>query len=139
MRNKIKIFLMALAVALGLGVGVAAPAQAAWTDCPDYYFCIWTSTNATGSRYQYHYNTFVDSYHNGIRLGSGITNRGYSFYNRTHVWVGIFDSTNCNKSPWWRGMDNNQYATSQGSDWGGRVSSVQLGNAIPLGSTSVTC
>jgi hypothetical protein len=123
---------MVAAVIAGAGFA-AAPAQAAWSDCPDYYFCIWTSTNATGARFQYHYNTFVDSYHNGIRLGSGVANRGFSFYNRTHVWVGIFDSNNCVKAPWWRTMNNNQYATTQGSDWGGRVSSVQLGNAIPAG------
>lgn len=127
-----KRFALFLAVLMGFVGFSAAPVQAAWVDCPDYYFCIWTSTNATGSRYQYHYNTFVGSYHNGIRLGSGITNRGYSFYNRTHSWVGIFDSVDCRKSPWWRTMDSAQYATAQGSDWGGRVSSVQLGNAIPV-------
>ena len=129
--RKIAIFFAVLVSLLSFS---AVPAQAAWSDCPDYYFCIWTNTNATGSRYQYHYNTFVNSYHNGIRLGSGVANRGYSFYNRTHYWVGIFDDGTCHKSPWWRIMTNNQYATAQGSDWGGRVSSVQLGNAIPVDS-----
>ncbi len=130
----IKRILTVLTVAAAF-FGVAAisplPAQAAWTDCPDNYFCIWTGTNATGSRYQYHRETIQDGTNNGLRLGSGISNRGYSFYNRSHVWIGIFDSNNCRKSPWWRAMDNNQYATAQGSDWGGRVSSIQLGNAIP--------
>jgi len=138
MRSKIMTALMALAVAVGLGVGVASPAQAAWADCPDNYFCIWTNVNATGGRYQYHRDTIQDGTNNGLRLGSGISNRGYSFYNRSHVWIGIFDSNNCRKSPWWRGMDNNQYATAQGSDWGGRVSSIQLGNAIPV-STDNPC
>ena len=110
----------------------AAPAQAAASDCPSGYFCIWTATNYSGSRYQYAYGTFVDSYHNGIRLGSGISNRGYSFYNRTGSAVRIFDDGTFHLSPWARDMNNGQQATTQGSDWGGRVSSIQLQAASPL-------
>ena len=136
MKLRIRAALAALAMMLGLGgaVAVAAPAQAAWTDCPDHYFCLWTGINgnATGTRYQWHYNTFVDSYHNGIRLESGISNRGWSFYNRTHAAVIIFDANNCSTASWHREMQNNQYASAPGSDWGGRVSSLQLWNASPL-------
>jgi hypothetical protein len=134
MRNRIIAALVALAAALGIGLGVASPAQAAWADCPDHYFCLWTGINgnATGTRYQWHYNTFVDSYHNGIRLPSGISNRGWSFYNRSHAAVIIFDAVDCNTGSWNREMQNNQYASAPGSDWGGRVSSLQLWNASPL-------
>jgi hypothetical protein len=134
MRNRIMAALVALAAMLGLGLGVASPAQAAFSDCPDHYFCIWVGPNggATGTRFQYHYNTFVDSYHNGIRLPSGVANRGTSFYNRTHAAVIIFDANNCDVAQWNREMQNNQYANAVGSDWYDRVSSIQLWNASPL-------
>lgn len=109
-----------------------APAQAAPSDCPSGYMCIWTNINGTGARFQWSYGTIVDSYHNGVRLGSGITNRGLSFYNRTGSAIRIYDDPTCHLSPWARDMSNGQYATAQGSDWGNRVSSFQLQAASPL-------
>jgi hypothetical protein len=114
--------------------GMQAPARAEFADCPTEYFCIWTGINGTGSRYQWSKQTIINGTANGIRLGSGITNRGYSFYNRLQgaSWaVNIYDSGNCNRSPWYRTMQAGQGATAQGSDWGGRVSSIQLWNASP--------
>jgi hypothetical protein len=131
----IKRALVALLMSIGVIVGLGAvPAQAALSDCPSGYMCIWTSTNFTGSRFQYSYGTLVDSYHNGIRLTSGISNHGYSFYNKlgTGLEINIYDSVNCAQSPWYRTMDQFQSATTQGSDWGGRVSSIQLTPASPL-------
>lgn len=124
--------LVAMIAAMVGGLVVAAPARAAMGECTSGYFCIWTNTNYTGSRFQWSYGTLVDSYHNGIRLGSGITNRGYSFYNRTGDWVTIFDSGTCALSPWYRDMYSGQFASATGSDWGGRVSSIQLTRASPL-------
>jgi hypothetical protein len=132
MRNRIIALLLSLMAALGVGFTAASPAQAVMGECTSGSFCIWTNTNYTGSRYQYSYATLVDAYHNGIRLGSGITNRGYSFYNRTGDWVAIYDASNCSTASWYRDMYSGQFASAEGSDWGGRVSSIQLTRASPL-------
>jgi hypothetical protein len=118
-----------------LTASAATPAYAAASDCPVDNFCIWTATNYSGSRFQYTKTTLVNGVNNGIRLTSGISNRGYSFYNHLSgaSWkVNIYDSGNCAQSPWFRTMTSGQQATAQGSDWGGRVSSIQLTNASPL-------
>jgi hypothetical protein len=125
MRTKITAALLTLAASIGLLV-TAAPAQAALTDCPTGSFCIWTATNYGGSRYQYSKATLDAHYRHGIELGSGVSNRGYSFYNHTTVSINIYDSADCSYSPWTRTMARGQYATAQGSDWGGRVSSIQI-------------
>lgn len=130
----IKRAMAALAVFAVILFGMQAPARAEFADCPEEYFCIWTSINGTGSRFQWSKRTIIDGTANGIRLGSGITNRGYSFYNRligTNWAVNVYDSGNCNRSPWYRTLLGGQAATAQGSDWGGRVSSIQLSSASP--------
>jgi hypothetical protein len=131
-KSKFKTLTAAVAVILG-GIGgsfVASPAQAAASDCPDGYFCIWTGAGYTGSRYQYSNSNFLAGTNNGIRLVSGITNRGYSFYDRVGKAVYIIDGPACGSSTWNREMQNGQAAS--GGDWGGRVSSIQLWNAFPL-------
>lgn len=136
--RKFMLLVAAIAVALGLGLA-ASPAQAAASDCPTNTFCLWTAINYGGSRYEYPRSAFLDgsSYnptHNGIRLTSGVANHGYSFYNRLgSSWpVNIYDDLNCSTADWYRTMVNGQMATAQGSDWGGRVSSIQLQSASPL-------
>jgi hypothetical protein len=125
MRTKIAAFLLTLAATLGV-LTATTPAQAAANDCPLGSFCIWTSTNYSGSRYQYSRATIENHYRHGIELGSGVSNRGYSFFNRMTVPINIYDSFDCEYSPWTRTMSAGQEATAQGSDWGGRVSSIQL-------------
>ena len=125
MRTKLKAALLTLAASVSL-LSVAAPAQAALTDCPLGSFCLWTATNYSGSRFQYSKATFDAHYRHGIEFGSGVSNRGYSFYNHTTVAINIYDSGDCSYSPWTRTMASGQYATAQGSDWGGRVSSAQI-------------
>ena len=135
MRNKIGFFFFFVSLLASIGL-FSAPAQAAASDCPSGYFCIWTGTGYSGSRYQWSESTLIDSYHNGIRLGTGINNRGYSFYNHlthTNMKVMIFDNGTCADSGWYRTMVIGQMANASGSDWGGRVSSIQLWNAFPLG------
>lgn len=136
MFNRFLAALAAFTMALSGALAVSSPAQAAFSDCPSNYVCIWAGTNATGSRFQWSKQTILNGTNNGIRLGSGITNRGYSFYNRLTGggnWaVYLFDSYNCVEQPWRRSLSQGQQATAQGSDWGGRVSSFQLWNAAPL-------
>src|ERR1051325_9963399 len=115
---------------LGLTVGGQAPALAARTDCPSGYFCLWTSTNYSGSRYQWPQTTFNIAPNTGIAMGCGVSNRGYSFYNHLTQLVYIYDDGHCHTSPWYRQMSAGQYATAQGSDWGGRVSSVGLARSL---------
>jgi hypothetical protein len=51
-RKRIAVLGVALAaLVLGL-VGVAAPAAAAESDCSPGQMCLWTSSNATGTRFQ---------------------------------------------------------------------------------------
>lgn len=130
MRHRILAFALALAALLGL-IGVASPAQAALLDCPNHYFCLWTGTGYTGARYQWSYAQIDATARNGFWLGSGVSNRGYSFYNRSGTTMNIYDDPNCAYSPWTRTMANGQYANAAGSDWGGRVSSIQFETSAP--------
>lgn len=130
MRTKLAAVLLTLAASVSL-LSVAAPAQAALTDCPLGSFCLWTGTDYSGSRYSYTKATIDNHYRDGIELSSGISNRAYSFFNHTSVAINIYDSVDCSYNPWTRTMSAGQYATAQGSDWGGRVSSIQFTSSQP--------
>lgn len=117
----------AIVAAVAVGLAPSSPALAALQDCSYGSFCMWTSTNYTGARFEWTKATIVAQ--KGISMGSGVSNRGYSFFNRVDQTVTIFDRNDCNygsSSGWKRNMVSGQYATAQGSDWGGRVSSVTL-------------
>jgi hypothetical protein len=137
MIKKLSVLLASIALALDL---TAVPATAAASDCPDLRFCIWTGDNFTGSRYEYSRSNFTDTgspthpLYNGIRLPSGLTNQGSSFYNRLgQYWdVNIYDAVNCDAGQWFRTVVNGQAANAAGSDWQNRVSSIQLQSASPL-------
>lgn len=133
---KIRTLIATTLAAAAAAISIAAPANAAASDCPVNNFCLWTGTAFSGSRYQFTRAAFTGgtSVHNGIRLTSGVTNMGSSFYNRLgSSWsVNIYDSTNCATSPWFRTMVNGQSANAAGSDWDNRVSSIQLQSASPL-------
>lgn len=135
MRNRILAAALGFAALIG-GLSFASPAQAADPNaaCPSGTFCIFTGQNYTGTRWTFTLDMFLDGYNNGIRLSSGINNKGESFVNRMQegysIWM--FDSGTCASYPWARKMTLGQAATSQGSDWGHRVSSVQLAPAAPL-------
>jgi peptidase inhibitor family I36 len=132
MRVKIQAALASVAAMIGLGIGVAAaPAQAAVTDCPVGNFCIWTLTNYSGTRYTINYSDIYAGSNHGYRLGTFASNRGRSFYNHTTASINIYDDGACGYSPWTRTMSSGQYATSQGSDWGDRVSSLQIARYAP--------
>lgn len=133
--NKLRMLVAGLAATMIVLVG-AQPAKAVPADCPLGYFCIWYGNDGLGTRYQFPYSQFLSGQNNGISFGSGLSNRGYSFYNRLGETSGvsrsvaIIDSAHCNPTPWFRKMVNAQFATTQGSDWGGRVSSIQLYSAV---------
>lgn len=130
MRNKLKVALLAGAVAAGV-LAAASPAQAALTDCPVGNFCIWSSTNYGGTRWTFNKSSIDAGTNHGIRLGTFATNQGSSFYNHTTVKINIYDSNDCEYSPWTRTMSSGQYATAQGSDWDNRVSSIQITAEAP--------
>lgn len=130
MRNKIKAALVAVASA-GILAAIPAPAHAALTDCSVGYFCWWTGTNYSGTRYSYNKATIDAGYRHGIRLGSLATNQADSWYNHTTVAINIYDDGACGYSPWTRTLSSGQYATSQGSDWKSRMSSFQITSYAP--------
>ena len=123
------------AVAATAGLIAPSPGYALASDCPSDYFCVWINYDYLGGRWQASKTQFVNAYHNGIHLPTGFNNAGKSFYNHLigSSWqVNIYDSANCFQGPWYRTMQAGQKATAQGSDWGNRVSSVQLSSASPL-------
>lgn len=137
MLDRFKAILEALAagvIATAVAAGVlasAAPAHAAVTDCPTGNFCIWTLNNYTGTRYTINYSDIYAGTNHGYRLGVFASNKGRSFYNHTTTSINIYDDGACGYNPWTRTMASGQYATSQGSDWGDRVSSLQIARYAP--------
>lgn len=134
MRKAMLAVLMSAAAAVA-GLMTPSPGYAVASDCPTDYFCVWINYDYLGGRWQASKTQFVNAYHNGIHLPTGFNNAGKSFYNHLSgaSWaVIIFDASNCSTGSWNREMQAGQKATAQGSDWGNRVSSVQLWNASPL-------
>jgi hypothetical protein len=103
---------------------VASPAAASWSQCYAGDFCLWTGQNASGSFYSWSRNTIAAQ--DGVTLSSGINNVSDSWWNRTGGNIDIFDNGDCGYGGWDRRMVNGQQATSQGSDWGSRVSSIAI-------------
>jgi hypothetical protein len=130
MRNKAKAALLAVAAAAG-ALTAPATAQAAVTDCPIGYFCIWVGTGYTSTRYQWNKSTIDAQANDGFTLPVGPNNRGNSFYNHTTVAINIYDASHCAYSPWTRTMLSGQFANAAGSDWGNRVSSIQIESSAP--------
>ena len=124
--RKMIMALVALVAAISASMAGAAPAQAALTDCPLGSFCWWTGQNYSGTRYTYNKSTIDAGTRHGIRLGTLASNQADSWYNHTTVAINIYDNGACGYSPWTRTLSSGQYATSQGSDWGSRMSSFQI-------------
>lgn len=133
MLTRIKAALVASATlaALVAGTAIATPAQAAVTDCALGNFCIWTGYGYTGTRYTYAKNSIDAGTNHGVRLGTLASNHGRSFYNHTTVAINIYDNGACGYNPWTRTMTSGQFANAQGSDWGDRVSSIQIESYAP--------
>jgi hypothetical protein len=118
--------IIAALAAIGIGVGGAmlpiTPAMATWTQCDPGEFCLWTGTNASGNFWAWSDASLRSQM--GVTLPSGINNVSDSWRNRTPGGVDIFDNGDCGYGGWDRRMVSGQQATSGGSDWGSRVSSI---------------
>lgn len=114
--------LLALVASIAMLVGTASPASAVWSQCDPNFFCLWDGNDASGPFHAYHLDVLRAE--GGVTLPSSINNKAQSFRNRTGVDIVIFDNADCYMSGWYRYMSSGQQATSQGSDWGNRVSSV---------------
>lgn len=121
-----------VAILVGLAAFVATltttpqQAQAKPGACSRGSFCIWTNINYSGSRFEYSLSKFHAGRNLGIRLSPAIANRGYSFANFTGLNVRLYDASNCARQPWTQVMERGRIVSAQGTNWGGRVSSIQL-------------
>lgn len=119
-----RLFATLAVVMLGIvgSLFVASPAQAAWSQCQATWFCLWTGRDAGGDFAAYTLSMIRND--GGIDLPYTSDNASDSWFNRTGVSITIYDNPDCYESGWFRSMANGQKASSQNSDWGGRVSSI---------------
>jgi hypothetical protein len=57
-KRKITTLAMTILAGIVIVLGFAAPASAAYSDCPDGWFCAWSSVDASAVRYQYPFSAY---------------------------------------------------------------------------------
>lgn len=82
LRSKVGAAFVALFAAFAVTMVVAPPASAHYSQCPDGYFCMWEHSSYEGA--------FFKTNRSVSNVGSSFNDKATSFWNRTDVWVTVF-------------------------------------------------
>jgi len=94
-RTRLAATLTALAMMTGVALVQATPAQASWSQCPNYAVCIFEGSSGGSPLYWWTEEAWDDGC---ITFGSNWNDRAGSVYNRTPAWISsvrFFEHAGC--------------------------------------------
>lgn len=122
---------LAILTVLGVGAGAVVPAQAAYSDCPSGYACLWTGNNYPGGPNGYFYTSLSNTEIGGLdNKTNSIVNNGNSsvayFYDRADMSGASISLNNPAKGGQSRDpmLSNGTDATS--TSWADKISSAKF-------------